>query len=595
MANTSIDLIGLDFASLKTNLKEFLKTQTQFKDMDFEGSNINVFLDLLAYNTYLNAYYTNMVASEMFLDTAILRDSVVSHAKELNYVPRSFNSAKADVTVAITPATQVTSVVIPAYTTFTSRVGSNTFTFSTDDTIVITDSTNGVFSYVGNLYEGALVTEAFTVNQANAAQRFMISNRAVDLSSVSMTVYEDNGETTLTYKQVDNIYNLDETSQVYFTQGGQQGQYEIVFGDNVFGRKPKDGAVISLKYRVSSGELPNGARTFVSDAAIDGHTNVVVTTQSAAAGGAIYESIDSIKYNAPRNFQTQGRAVTEDDYETLLKAQFPDIQSVSAYGGETVSPPVYGKVFIAVDAQGSDGATDSQKKNYYDYIKTKTPVSIDVAFTKPEFLYLIISTSINYNVNVTKKTSSDIGALVQASVSDFNNTYLEKFKASMYHSQLLTAIDKADLSIISNDTQVFLSKRIAPITNTDYRVNFSLNNELEQETGVRLAEDEVHYGHSVTTSAFTYLGTRCIIIDDTLGNLYIAAEAAGTVSVLTQIGTVDYKKGTIDIPALNVSDYEGNSIVFKCRTLSKNILSNQNAILKIDDRDVSVTVTPVRA
>ena len=592
-ANTSIDLVGLDFATLKSNLKNFLKTNTQFKDVDFEGSNINVLLNLLAYNTYLNAYYTNMVASEMFLDTAQLRDSVVSHAKELNYIPRSFNSAKANITVDVTPSTSVLSVVVPQYTSFTSRVGSNTYTFSTDETYVISESNNGVFSLTADVFEGSLVTESFIVNRANTAQQFLISNRTVDIASIAVTVYEDSGDTELTYTRSDDLFNISETSQVFFLQGAQNSQYEIVFGDDVFGRRPKDGAVVVAKYRATSGELPNGARIFAVDGPIDGHSNISITTVSAAVGGAIYESVDSIKYNAPRAFQAQSRAVTENDYEVLLANKFPDIQSISAYGGETVDPPAYGKVFVSVDVKNTDGTPVARMRDFYNFIKTKTPVSIDVEFVNPEFSYLKINSTVTYNGGVTRKTSADIKSLAQAAISNYNNTTLEKFKATMFFSGLTTAIDQSDTSILSNDTSVFLVKRVIPETLVEQRIVTVAGNQIQNEPALKIDVDEPHYGHGMYSSAFVYNDTRCILVDDTLGNVFIAASEVGSITIIKNVGTISYDTGRVVLPSFTITSYEGNYIEFVFRTLSKNISGSQNTILKIDPLDVVVDAVAV--
>ena len=399
MANTTIDLVGLDFNSLKNNLKSFLKNNTQFKDLDYEGSNINVLLDVLAYNTYLNAFYTNMVASEMFLDTAQLRDSVVSHAKELNYAPRSFASAQAQITVAITPTSNVTSIVIPQYTSFTTRVGSNTYTFSTSDTQLIANANNGVHSISLTVYEGLVTGETFVVGSANSQQRFVLSNPTIDTSSLIVNVYEDGGQNILTYLKQDKILDVTNTSLVYFVQGAENQQYELVFGDNIFGRRPKDGSTIVVKYRVSSGELPNGATTFVSDSAIDGHTNITVTATTIASGGAVSESIESIRYNAPRNFQSQERAVTSHDYETLLLSKFTDIQAISVYGGEEIDPPQFGKVFISVDLFNTDGASESRKTIFKQYISDRSPLTIDPVFVDPTFMYIKVTSNVYYNVN----------------------------------------------------------------------------------------------------------------------------------------------------------------------------------------------------
>jgi len=595
MANTNIDLVGLDFTSLKSNLVTFLKNNTSFKDLNYEGSNINVLLDVMAYNAYLNAFYTNMVASEMFLDTAQLRDSIVSHAKELNYVPRSFVSAKATVNVAITPTTSINTLLIPKYTSFTSRVGSNTYTFVTNDSQVVTSASGGVFTKTLDIYEGMVRTETFVMNYANSAQRFVISNSTADTSSFDVTVYEDGGQTIQSYTLGSQLYDVTNTSKIYFVQPAQNQQYELIFGDNVFGRKPKDGSTIVVRYRATSGELPNGATTFSADGPIDGHTNVVVTTVTTATGGAVSETNESIRYNAPRAFQAQNRAVTASDYETLLKNQFSDIRAISVFGGEEASPPRYGRVYVSVDVADADGAPEIRKKAYLDYIKDKSPLTIQVEFIDPSFLYVEVNSTVYFNSNETSKKTSDIETIVKGAISTFNTINLSDFKKTLFYSTLVKAIDDSETSIIGNDTELTLIKRITPTLNTDYAFSVSVDNVLQTEMGKKLSASEAHYGHTLTSSSFTYDGVRCQLIDDSLGSVFIAVEEADTIRVIRRVGTLDYQTGVLTVESsFNVSSYEGNYIELKFKTASKNIESKTNTILAIDSLDVSVAAVGVK-
>ena len=594
MANTSIDLVGLDFQTIKTNLKTYLKNNTAFKDVDFEGSNINTLVDLLSYNTYLNSFYTNMVASEMFIDTAQLRDSVISHAKSLNYTPRSFVSATAEIGLTVTPSSPTTNIVIPKGTTFTSRVGSNTYTFSTSSNEVINTSNNGVFTANIMLYEGTYIADSFTMNYSNTSQRFVLSNPTIDTGSVSVTVIEDGGSTTLAYTKTETLIGLTSLTRAYFVEAAENQQYEVRFGDNVFGRKPRDGSVIVVEYRTSSGELPNGASTFLNDGNIDTHANVSITTISNASGGAINETIESIRYNAPRNFQVQGRAVTATDYETILKANFGDIQSISAYGGEDLVPPQFGKVFISVDVQNADGTPANRIKTFSDFIKDKTPLTVDVVFVDPQFMYVRVISDIKYNVNATTKLSSDIRTAVLSKISAHNTTNLEGFKKTIYYSKLTKDIDSADDSIVSNDTEIRAIKIITPSTNVDQSFEIDFGFPLQSETGVVLNTAEYHYGHTVQSSPFTYEGYRSILVDDTRGLIYVAKLTSGIVEIKKAVGVVDYTNGNITIQNLNVSDYEGVGIKLYVRSNAKDFSSSKNVILAIKDEDVTVTVTPVK-
>jgi hypothetical protein len=594
MANTSIDLVGLDFQTIKTNLKTYLKNNTAFKDVDFEGSNINTLVDLLSYNTYLNSFYTNMVASEMFIDTAQLRDSVISHAKSLNYTPRSFVSASAEIGLTVTPSSPTTNIVIPKGTTFTSRVGSNTYTFSTSSNEVINTSNNGVFTANIMLYEGTYIADSFTMNYSNTSQRFVLSNPTIDTGSVSVTVIEDGGSTTLAYTKTETLIGLTSLTRAYFVEAAENQQYEVRFGDNVFGRKPRDGSVVVVEYRTSSGELPNGASTFLNDGNIDTHANVSISTISSATGGAINETIESIRYNAPRNFQVQGRAVTATDYETILKANFGDIQSISAYGGEDLVPPQFGKVFISVDVQNADGTPANRIKTFSDFIKDKTPLTVDVVFVDPQFMYVRVISDIKYNVNATTKLSSDIRTAVLSKISAHNTTNLEGFKKTVYYTKLTKDIDSADDSIISNDTEIRAIKIFTPLTNTDqsFEINFGFT--FQAETGVTLSTAEYHYGHTVQSSPFTYDGNRSILVDDTRGIVYVAKLTGGIVEIKKNIGLVDYTNGIVTIQNLNVSEYEGVGIKIYARSNAKDFSSSKNVILAIKDEDVTVTVTPVK-
>jgi len=595
MANNTIDLVGLDFTSLRDNLKSFLQNNTQFKDLDYEGANIGVLLDVLAYNTYLNGFYTNMVASEMFLDSAQLRDSVVSHAKELNYVPRSFNSAQAKITVDITPTSAVSSVVVPQYTSFTSRVGSNTYTFATNEALVLTNSNNGVFSTTLTVFEGIVATETFVVNLSNTQQRFVLSNPTVDTSSITVTDYEDGGQNIISYVVAEDILAVTDTSRIFFVQGAENQQYEIVFGDDVFGKKPKDGGTLVVKYRISSGELPNGALVFVTDSAIDGHTNVAITTVTSASGGSVSETIDSIKYNAPRSFQAQNRAVTAQDYETLLTNNFSDIQAVSVYGGEDTDPPQYGVVYISVDVFNADGAPLARKNIYRDFLLGKTPLTIRTEFVDPTFMYINVNTNILYDINNTSKSTSDISTLVQAAISSYSQTYLENYKVTMFYSALVDAINQADTSIVSNDTSVSIAVRIIPTTGVNFNTTIETHNELVARTGSVLSLAEAHHGIALTSSPFTYLNASCILVDDLQGNIYIAARKTDyIVELLVKTGTINYTTGKMLLTNFNVSAYEGNYIELIFTPASKNIYGSKNVIMEIAPIDVTVNVSGIK-
>jgi len=593
MARTN-NLTDVDFDSLKANLKTYLSSQDQFQDYDFDASNMGVLIDLLAFVTQMNGFYTNMVGNEMFLDSAVLRDSIVSHAKELNYLPRSFRSSYANVNIQITASSDdTTALTIPKGTSFTARSGSQNFTFVTDSAIPMTSS-DGVF-YANNvlIYEGDYVNDAYVYDSSNLS-RFLLKNETVDTTSITVTVIEDNGATTHTYNQATSLFGLSSTSKVFFVQAAENEQYEIVFGDGVIGRKPDDGAVVVIEYRACSGELPNGLRTFTNDQAIDGESTVSVTTNSAAQGGAVSESVESIKFNAPRAFTRQERAVTADDYETLLTSNFSEINDVVAYGGEEASPPQWGRVIIAVDLSSSDTLPPSNRDRYYSFLKTRTPLSIDPVFVDPQYTYLQVTSTVRYDINQTALTTEDIKSLVTSAITNYNDTNLNGFKKTLRQSKLSASIDAAHTSIVSNDTEVLMIKRLEPTLGVvkDYDLDF----------GVPFRDDvsqlDLIHGEGdlniIQSSPFKYQGLDCIIEDDGEGLLRIVTIGDGSHTFVREIGTVDYSRGSLQITAFAPQSISGNYISVKARPLDKDVASSRNTILSVVDGDVVVSVEQLR-
>lgn len=597
MANTSVNLIGLDFDTLKNNLKSYLKNNTAFKDYNFEGSNMTVLLDILSYNTYLNAFYLNMVASEMFLDSAQLRDSIVSHAKELNYLPRSYSSARALINITVTANASTTSVLLAKGTTFTSRVQDTTYTFTTDQNIILVPQGNNIFKGTNvNLYEGRYVSESFVYDTSISNQRFVLSNPTVDVSSITLSVVEDSASVTKTYTRALSLFGVNPTSQVYFLQPAENGQYEIQFGDDIFGRRPKNGSAIIVEYRTSRGQLPNGASVFENDGPIDSQTNVSITTTSVAGGGGVAESAESIRFNAPRSVATQERAVTATDYETLLTTSFPEIQSLSVYGGEDLVPPEYGKVFISVDIVNADGVPDAAKQIYFDYIKSKTPLTITPVFINPEFLYIDVDTTVRYNVNISQKQISEITTIVQAAINDFSSENIEKFKATLRYSQLCTTIDESDSSIVGNDTTIRALKYLnAPELKFNQINNYTLNFNIPLSEEYHLVGSQFpkEIKHTIESSSFTFNNKKSFI-KDVNDKLAIVQEQENQFIVVKFIGNVDYNNGIIYLTDFNPSDAPGGRIKFYAIPKIKDITSSKNIVLKILENDININVERVR-
>lgn len=597
MANTSVSLIDLDFETLKNNLKTYLKrSDSPFKDIDFEGSNISQLLDILAYNTYINGFYLNMVGNEMFLDTALLRDSVVSHAKELNYLPRSFRSAQANVSFTVTPSSAMTSLLIPKGTSFTTKVGSNNYSFVTNESSTVDINANNKFNVALTIYEGSFVTDSFTYSTSNSSQRFILSNPTIDTRSLTLSVVENNGANVFVYTRASTLLGLTSNSQIYFLQPAENSQYEIVFGDGIIGRIPKNGAIISAEYRTCNGELPNGARSFDVDGAISGQSNISsITTTSIATGGAVAETMESIKRNAPRHYQNQERAVTTSDYETLLLTNFPELEAVSAFGGEDVIPPQYGKVFIAVDNKNLEGAPESAKVKYYDFIKPRSPISIDPVFVDPEFIFIEIKSLVRYNTNVTTLQLTDIETLVKTTISSYATNNLNGFNKTLRGSKLAEAINNAHSSIISTDVNQAPYKKLSVIPGTSFSVDIDFGFKLT--TTLVISHDDFVTADvkAVYSEPFLFGGRLCNIQDNREGVLGVyTAEGEDKNLLLSTCGTVNYETGEVSIAQLIVDSFDGPHIHLYVNPLEKDISSTKNYILTISDEDIIVDAVALK-
>ena len=599
MANSSISLTSLDFADYKNSLKTYMQSQPQFADYNFNASNLSVLLDLLSYNTYQNAYYMNMIGSEMFLDTAQLRDSVVLKAVELNYTPRSFRSSYAKVNIAVANVTNNPALLtIPSGTSFTGKAGSNSYTFSTNENIVV-NASNGVF-YANNveIFEGSSVTDTFVITSSVNVdkQQFILSNPTIDTKSLKVISVENNGSDAVPYVLSTTLLDIKETTPVYFLQGSDNSQYQIILGDNVVGRKPADNSVLVASYLVTNGQLPNGISVFTPNGLLNGGT-VTVQTVSAATGGDIAEDIESIRFNAPRYYATQERAVTTTDYETLLQVTYPEIQALSVYGGETTTPPQYGKVIISMKLYNFDIVPPYKVNEYTEFLKVRAPLTITPAFIEPEYTYASVTTNVKYNVNQTTLQPADISAFITSAIQNYSRNNLEDFKSTLLYSKLVYAIDNAQSTIISNDTDYKVMKKLIPSMqgNKNYQLNFkmAINSNLPPEA----LNHEIGDEHAVQTSKFIYNGLLVNIEDDGNGNLRIVQEQSDGLHhtlVDTGVGNVNYETGTINITNFYTSSYFGDSIRVYIMPRNKDNSTNENVIFEIPNDEIKVSVQIVR-
>lgn len=612
MANSSLTLSSIDFDTLKANFKEFLKTQSVFKDYDFDGSNINVLLDVMSYNSYLNAFYLNMVASEMFLDSAQKYDSIVSHAKELNYVPRSTHSSAAEIEMVISTTGINGKLTVPKGTRFSGINSNGSFVFTTDETKVFV-SGNSTFTLANlQIYEGDYHNDSYIVDYNIENQQFLISNKTVDTGSITVHVVENNGATNTDFNKATTLYGLTATSNVYFLQGAQNGQYEIVFGDSLFGRKPINGAVVNINYRVATGVESDSISSFnLSDDLGPINTGLAVaqsiTVISNSAGGAPQESIESVRFAAPRYFATQQRAVSSEDYRTLVLNNFGgEISDVVVYGGQETEPKLYGRVIVSLKPSSGYIAPNYVKNKIESYLAEYIALPNRIVINDPEYFYCGLYTEVQYNQNITNKTAEEIKTDVLFSITNYSKNNLEKFDNDLRYSRLISDIDSSDKSIVSNDTELRIIKRINPNfgQKTTYKIivgnviyydaaNFTDN---AQHTQLHKSEIDSRTKHAtLISSRFSYNASDGKVYDlsffedDANGNVLLYAPINDEILPIETVGSINYLTGEITLNNINLADYT-NYISLYIRSRFKDIFASQNKIIVIDPSDVSVSV-----
>jgi len=593
MANTSfLNVSELSFDGIKNNLKTYMKNQAVFADYDFEGSNLGALVDILAYNTYMNSFYLNMVGSESFLDSSVIKSSVVSHAKELNYVPRSKTSARAKVTFTInTGGAAPRFVVIPENYSVKTTVDGINMDFTTSEAIVVYPSNGQYVSDQVYVYEGKIVTETFNVTSDT---RFTLQSENVDTNSIRVYVQNSSTDTTtVEYTLAENLVNVNAQSKVFFIQGYKSNQYELVFGDGVAGKAISVGNVVKVKYRSTNGTTGNKASVFSASAKINGLYTVTVTTNSIASDGALAETTDSIKFYAPRHFTTQYRAVTRDDYVNLIRARYPQIQTVNVYGGEDADPPQYGRVLISLIPNSSiPFVSDELKSDIINYLKTKS-ITTEPIIVDPQYLYVDVSSLVFYDPSATTKTQGALTTLAKNAIQNYNNTYLTEFGNDLRKSKLQAMIDSADSSFVSNQTQLRASYKIKPIRtiNNKYYINFGNALSRTNYYGYNPGDERV-----INSSAFKYYRADTGIVydayisDDGNGKLivyYISANNPYEI-LNSNIGTIDYSTGKLSFD-ITVQEYI-NSIDISAKLLYDDITVNNTIFLAIDFSKINVTL-----
>jgi hypothetical protein len=476
----------LDFDTIKNNLKAFLNQQSEFTDYDFEGSGLNILLDILAYNTHYNAYYLNMVANESFLDTAILRDSVISHAKTLGYTPHSTRASVATINFTANSATSTSgTLTLPAGFGFLSnQIDSKPYNFVVLEDTTVTKANSTYYFQNLEIYEGQLTTYRFTHNSAsNPKQVFTLPDANIDTTTIKVQVAPSSGNTQLTvYNLVSDILDVGVSSEVYYLQENKSGKYQIYFGNDAVGKSLPDGAIVNVTYLRTNGTAANKANNYVatsgiSDSLAESITSFVIDPVSPAAGGAVRESVDDIKFGAAAQFTTQNRLVTVKDYESYLKKNYPSIDSLSVWGGEEETPPTYGKVYISLKPKENYFISETEKQRIIDeIISPKAIVAVSAEIRNPEYLYLLVENYVEYDKKKTSSTPEAIKTSIRNAILVYRNTNLNKFDSTFVLSKLQDSIDGVDLNAITgSETVLRLQKRFEPTlgASTTYTINFN--------------------------------------------------------------------------------------------------------------------------
>jgi len=596
MASNKLSVSELDFDNIKINLKTFLQSQSEFQDYDFEGSGFAILLDLLAYNTHYLGFNANMLANEMYLDSADIRKNIVSIAKMLGYTPTSAKAPSASINILVNNASGA-SITMNKGTTFTSTVNDVSYQFVTNASHTISP-TDGVYQFSGiPVFEGTLVNFKYTVNTSDPDQKFIIPSVNADTSTLKVSVQNSSTDTTTAvYTLASGLTSLDSTSKAYFLQEGDDGKFEVYFGDGVVGKSLANSNIVILEYIVTNKTEANGASSFALSGSIDTFSDVTITTVSNAQGGSEPQTKESVRYNAPLQYSAQDRAVTTSDYETKVLQIYPNAQSVSAWGGEDDETPVYGVVKIAIKAASGSTLTDTTKTDIVTQLRKFNVASVRPEIVDPETTSILLTSTVKYDEKSTTKTAATIKSDVITSLSNYNTNTLSKFDGIFRYSKVLELIDDTDSSILSNITTLKIRKNFTPTTGSSTRYDIYFRNALYNP----------HSGHN-TSGGGILESTGFKVEGDTTNVYFLDDDGQGNVrrfyfvgAVRTYVnntqGTINYSTGQITINSLNVSSIENirgsasTVIELTVQPSSNDVVPVRDQILEIDTANSSITV-----
>jgi hypothetical protein len=591
-----IQVANLDFEDIKISLKEYLRSQSDFTDYDFDGSSLSTLIDTLAYNTYYTAFNTNMVVNELFIESATLRDNVVALAKQLGYRPKSITSPSAYVTFTVTynNPTLDTELLLKKGTGFVASYDNTIYQYVVlDDVKAQVLNGTALFQNV-EINEGTQLVNTFTINTSLKSQRFILDNQNIDTNTIRVRVFPGGGSFNEPWLVADNILGVDGNSKVFFLDEIEDERYELLFGDGVLGKKLENGSRVEISYLSTSGPESNGVRTFVFSGVLENTNGVTpnsitvsINSSIASSGGEEIESTEKIRYSAPKAYGTQNRAVTTDDYDAIVRKIYPAVSDIIIFGGEDQNPPDYGKVFIVIKPKDASYLTSVTKNQIISDLKKYVVASVEPIIINPSILFVEISSKIYYNRATTDQTPSQIRDKVIGSVQNYvESSGTEKFNGKFRYSKIIGVIDDADHSINSNLTTVTMRKDFYPQLNSTFYYEICFQNSFDLDcdnsvlstTGFRVTE---------YPNFDVYLEDR-----DNKIVLYRLDTVTGEKVVLDkEVGDIDYAKGELKIYDLTIikGSFFDNRISVRVKPLSNDIQALREVYLDVDVENSSFT------
>jgi len=602
---------NLDFDQIKDQIRQYLRSNSNFTDFDFEGSNMSILIDILAYNTYISAFNSNMVVNESFLDSATLRENVVSLARNIGYVPRSRKSAQAIINFDFKFNGNSNTVKLNKGLVCVGAQNNTSFTFSIPEDVIAASPIDQGSNILTNpprtakfenlvVYQGTLLKKNFVVN-ASLDQKFILENSFIDTESIRVFVRKGGASSGLEYSRIDNITSLGASSNIYLIQEIKDEKYELLFGDGFFGTKLEDGDIIEISYIITEGKAGNDGKFFSYSAdAVDDAGNplaasatpVINTTQNAKGGGDI-ETIESIKYIAPRVYSSQYRAVTTKDYEAIIQSVFPDAESVSVVGGEELDPPEFGTVLLSIKPRNATFLSDFTKTRILDELKSYSIAGINQKIVDLKILYIELDSAVYYNTNVYDETDTLKAQVTQSLTNYGTSTNLNRFGGRFKYSDSVSVIDETNKAITSNITKIIMRRDLKPVFNSFAQYELCYGNQFHVNKD----------GKNIKSTGFTISGRSDTLYftdipnpDLKTGQLAVIqlAEVAADSSavVLPSAGTVDYVKGEIIINTLNITNTTlGNGLIeIQAFPESNDIIGLKDLYLQLDMSNTKINM-----